>query len=117
MRCAHLVHRWGVDEPVDRAGQGRFVEVYPAGALVRWGLEATGYKGRNREPLGKLVSQLRSKLPALHLDAEGWRACATSHDAYDAVVCALVARAALLVDPALLGCAAAKLRRRAVGES
>jgi hypothetical protein len=60
MRCAYLLDRWAAKEPVDRGGAGRFVEVYPAGALVRWGLEAAGYKGADHGPLAKLVSTLRS---------------------------------------------------------
>jgi hypothetical protein len=38
MRCAHLLHRWSNGQHIDRTGPGRFVEVYPAAALVRWGL-------------------------------------------------------------------------------
>ena len=46
MRCAHLLYRWSAEgETVDRTGRGRFVEVYPAAALVRWGLSPSGYKG------------------------------------------------------------------------
>lgn len=37
MRCAALLHRWSKDEEIDRSGRGKFVEVYPAAALVRWG--------------------------------------------------------------------------------
>jgi len=38
MRCAHPLHRWSLaGESVDRAGGKRFVEVYPAAALARWG--------------------------------------------------------------------------------
>lgn len=37
MRCAFLLHRWSATETVDRTGRGKFVEVYPAGALARWG--------------------------------------------------------------------------------
>jgi hypothetical protein len=32
-------------QPVDRAGQGRVIEVYPAAALPRWHLPHNKYKG------------------------------------------------------------------------
>jgi predicted nuclease with RNAse H fold len=93
MRCAHLLHRWKVR---DRTGRGRFVEVYPAGALVRWGLEGSGYKGAQNEALGKLLGRLCKALPALKLDSNTRKMCATSDDAFDALVASLVARAAAL---------------------
>jgi len=95
MRCAHLLHRWSVaGEPVDRTGGGRFVEVYPAGALVRWGLPGGGYKGNDREPLRALLDRVRAELPALELTPGDQELCAGSDDAFDALVSALVACAA-----------------------
>jgi hypothetical protein len=97
MRCAHLLHRWSAGELVDRTGRGRFVEVYPAAALARWGLATSGYKGgRNRRALGDLVANLHAALPSLQLDSATRRVCAASDDAFDALVAALVARAASL---------------------
>ena len=97
MRCAHLLHRWSASEPIDRTGRRRFVEVYPAAALGRWGLAASGYKGRrNRVALGELVADLCATLPSLQLDPTARELCATSDDALDALVAALVGRAALL---------------------
>jgi hypothetical protein len=97
MRCAHLLHRWSrAGEAVERTGAGRFVEVYPAGALVRWRLDASGYKGSDRAALQSLLAALREALPALTLSAADERLCASVHDAFDALVAALVARAALL---------------------
>lgn len=96
MRCAHLLHLWSVNEPVDRTGSGRFVEVYPGGALRRWGLEPSGYKGESTAPLRLLLSDVRRALPSLRTDTESWELLAESHDAFDALVAALVARAALL---------------------
>jgi len=96
MRCAYLLDRWGRSELVNRTGTGTFVEVYPAGALARWGLEATGYKGADSAPLAKLLSMLRAALPALVLGDDARQLCASVDDAFDALISALVARAALL---------------------
>jgi len=97
MRCAHLLHRWASEgEAVDRAGAGRFVEVYPAGALVRWELAGSGYKGADKTPLQALMTNLSSALPALRLSDSDRQLCETVDDAFDALVAALVARAALL---------------------
>jgi predicted nuclease with RNAse H fold len=85
-RCAGILGRLG---EVDRAGDGVVVEVYPAAALHRWGLPHSGYKKVG----GSLVDQLVAAAPWLELgDHEGL--CRSSHDAFDAVVAALVARAA-----------------------
>ena len=83
-------------QSVDRAGAGRVVEVYPAAALKCWHLPFQTYKGMpRREALGRLVDALLATLPLLDLgDAEPL--CRHSDDAFDAVVCALVARAAAL---------------------
>jgi hypothetical protein len=97
MRCAHLLHRWSsAGEPVDRTGGGRFVEVYPAGALVRWGRDASGYKGSDTAALGTLLSAVSEAVPSLGLSAVDRELCASVHDAFDALVAALVGRAALL---------------------
>ena len=96
MRCAHLLQRWSSNAPIDRSGNGRFVEVYPAGALKRWGLEPSGYKGADKAPLGELLAGVRDALPSLRADEPTWGRCAASHDAFDALVAALVARAALV---------------------
>lgn len=97
MRCAHLLHRWSsAGESVDRTGARRFVEVYPAGALVRWGLQGSGYKGSDKTPLGTLVAAVSEAVPSLDLSAADRELCASVDDAFDALVAALVARAALL---------------------
>ncbi len=94
MRCAHLLHRWtAAGATVNRAGVGRFVEVYPAGALVRWGLEGSGYKGKDKSPLLAAVSEA---LPSLDLSAADRELCASVDDAFDALIAALLARAAVL---------------------
>ncbi len=109
MRCAGLLARLarhGI--PVDRDGSGRVVEVYPAAALHGWGLPHRGYKGGLN--LGTLVDRLAAAAPWLSFGAYA-DLCRASHDAFDAVVAALVARAAALglvtrPDPAQAGAAA-----------
>lgn len=81
--------------PVDRSGAGTIVETYPAAALRVWGLPYQRYKGRDRTAaLGQLVDELVAVAP---LDLGGAAdLCRQSDDALDAVLCALVARAAAL---------------------
>ncbi|WP_027502885.1 DUF429 domain-containing protein [Rhodococcus sp. UNC363MFTsu5.1] len=75
---------------------GRAVEVYPAAALLGWGLPARGYKGRvNRPALTDLVTGFAGAAPWLDLGEWEWL-CRESDDAFDAVVAAVVARAAAL---------------------
>jgi len=83
-------------KPVDRAGRGVLVETYPAAALKLWSLPHQGYKGvRNVDALDRLVDALRTSAPWLEVGAfDGL--CRRSDDAFDALVCALVARAAAL---------------------
>lgn len=82
-------------EPVDRAGGGTLFETYPAAVLKRWGLPHQRYKGsRNIAELGQLVDTLLARGRLDLGDAEPL--CRRSDDAVDAVVCALVARAAAL---------------------
>lgn len=97
MRCAYLLHRWSsTGEAVDRAGGQRFVEVYPAAALVRWGLDGWGYKGTDKRPLGVLTRRLFAGLPQLALSQRDRALCESVDDAFDALVAALVAQAARL---------------------
>ena len=90
-RCAALLARLADGgEPVDRSGDGVVVEVYPAAALRRWGLTHRGYKTGAHD---FLVDELTAAAPWLNL-GEFDLLCRTSHDAFDAVIAALVARAA-----------------------
>ena len=98
MRCAGLLHRLGVR---DRSGRdGRVYEVYPALALKLWVGRSSGYKQSGnaskrraaREQRAEIVARLRSKalwLPALE-------ECIESDHLLDALVAALIARAAHL---------------------
>jgi len=103
MRCAGLLAALGV---ADRSGDGRVCEVYPAVALKTWGLASKGYKAprggagtRVRgggENLALLLGNLLGACPWLVLSTETAALCARDDDAFDALVAALVARAAAL---------------------
>lgn len=92
-RCAGLLERMGV---TDRSGDGSVYEVYPAAALHVWGLKAKGYKGLNkRKQRRALWRGLKKKTPWLRFADEGLQELvADSDDALDALVAALVVRAA-----------------------
>lgn len=76
---------------VDRAGSGLIVEVYPAAGLRHRGFDHRRYKGA----LGRLVDRLRRDVPWLDL-GDHEPACRRSDHVFDAVVSALLARAAAL---------------------
>jgi predicted nuclease with RNAse H fold len=97
MRCAALLTRLARHgRPVDRAGGGVVVEVYPAASLKAWGLPHRGYKrARHRRALGDLLDGLAAAAPWLELGAAE-PICRSSDDATDAVIAALTARAAAL---------------------
>jgi predicted nuclease with RNAse H fold len=97
MRCAGLLAQLVLEgERVDRRGLGVVVEVYPAASLKQWKLPYRGYKGtRNAAMLAGLVDALVSAAPWLAL-GEFESLCRRSDDAFDAVVAAMTARAALL---------------------
>jgi len=75
------------------------IEAYPAGALELWGVERRGYKARGgsaqeaaRSRREEMLATLERALGgALTIDAD---ACTATDHAFDAFVCALVARAA-----------------------
>jgi predicted nuclease with RNAse H fold len=96
-RCASLLARLAAEgRPVDRCGDGVVVEVYPAAALRRWGLTHRGYKTPGRGAgHGFLVDELTAAAPWLRLGPYE-QLCRSSHDAFDAVVAALAARASAL---------------------
>ncbi len=91
-RCAGLLGDLGVDDRVD----GWAVEAYPAGALKHWGLTSRGYKrATNRAVLSELVEALQAAAPWLVLGDRVGR-MRSDDDAFDAVITALIARAAEL---------------------
>ena len=83
-------------EAIDRSGSGRFVEVYPAAALHVWGFPSRGYKRtKGAEVRARLVSDLAQRTADwLTLSEQDWARCTASDDMLDALVAALVARAA-----------------------
>jgi len=94
MRCAALLDALA---PVDRAGAGQVAEVYPAAALHLWHLWQPGYKKQDlkgRKTLGEMLDGLCTKIPTLRFAPGAEQRCRASHDAFDALVSALVARAA-----------------------
>ncbi|MEU4410606.1 DUF429 domain-containing protein [Streptosporangium sp. NPDC023963] len=95
MRCAALLAELARQgQPVDRSGAGVVVEVYPAASLKCWGLPHNGYKrSANRGALAQLVDELQEAAPWLDLGVHE-QICRMSDDAIDAVIAALIARAA-----------------------
>jgi predicted nuclease with RNAse H fold len=98
MRCAYLLHRLAADgQPVDRAGSGKVVEVYPAPALSSWGVNALGYKskaGSGRLP--QLLEGIGASLGRLDMDNDQRRLAGSDHNCFDALIASFVARAAAL---------------------
>lgn len=93
MRAARLLSESG---QIDRSGRGRFVEVYPAAALYIWGFPSTGYKKKPGEEKRRVVTHrlITVTKPWLDWPVDAKQACEKSDDALDAIVAALVARAA-----------------------
>jgi len=94
MRAASLLARMPDRAPLD--GSGVVVEAYPAGALRRWGFPSRNYKrpenaAARRELLGRLLAETAGWL---RVGAPEVERCRASDDALDAVVAALIARAA-----------------------
>jgi predicted nuclease with RNAse H fold len=83
--------------PVDRSGDGKVIEVYPAAALFVWGLPYRQYKGvrpDRRETRHALVDQLRIRAPWLVATRdEDWERIRENDHELDALIAALVARA------------------------
>lgn len=94
IRTAALMADVSYQVDVRKDGSGALIEVYPAASLMRWGLSFRGYKkSANRRNLGRLVDELVQAAPWLDL-GHAERAIRSSDDAFDALVCALTARAA-----------------------
>lgn len=93
MCCALLQTMWHRGEQVDRGGHpGRFMEVYPAGALACWGLGHTVYKGkgiRNAIERKKIVHEFKRQTKWLDLGGCEQR-CLDNDDYFDAVIAAVV---------------------------
>jgi predicted nuclease with RNAse H fold len=97
MRAAALFTRLAAaGQPTARDGSGKVVEVYPAAALRVWQFDPTRYKGKeNREARCKLLAAIQSRTaPWLQLSEDAHGRCEESDDGLDALIAALVARAA-----------------------
>ena len=95
LRCAVLLAKLDASgRPVDRSGAGAVVEVYPAASLRGWGLRHRGYKRpRTPEVLAVAADDLLAAAPWLDCGPHE-ETIRRSHDAFDAVIAALTARAA-----------------------
>jgi predicted nuclease with RNAse H fold len=95
LRCAVLLARLNAKgQPVDRSGAGPVVEVYPAASLRAWGLYQQGYKQPAKpELLGRLADDLLAAAPWLDCGSHE-QTIRRLHDAFDAVIAAMTARAA-----------------------
>jgi hypothetical protein len=85
MRWAALMQEFGV---TNRAGDGRFFEVYPAAARLSWGLPP-------KDDVAAL-DLLVAECPLFFAAAEYPSALLRSEHAFDALMCALAARSAAL---------------------
>jgi predicted nuclease with RNAse H fold len=77
MRGARLLR-----EERDRIGEGRFVEVYPRAAMIRFGISS--------------LDELLGSAQWLTMRPEAVEACRVSDDCFDSLIAGLVTRAALL---------------------
>jgi predicted nuclease with RNAse H fold len=95
LRCAVLLAKLDASgRPVDRSGAGAVVEVYPAASLRSWGLRHRGYKRpHTSDVLVAAADDLLAAAPWLDCGPHE-ETIRRSHDAFDAVIAALTARAA-----------------------
>lgn len=99
MRAAVLFTRLAAGgQPVARDGSGKVVEVYPAAAIRRWwgNAYAQGYKDKKgRDQRCALVEKMIEGTAGwLRLSTDIGRRCQDDDDALDALIAALIARAA-----------------------
>jgi len=95
LRCAVLLAKLDASgRPVNRSGTCAVVEVYPAASLRGWGLRHRGYKQpRTPDVLAAAADDLLTAAPWLDCGPHE-ETIRRSHDAFDAVIAALTARAA-----------------------
>jgi predicted nuclease with RNAse H fold len=96
MRAARLLT--SADATFDRAGGGTVVEVYPAASLQAWGFDPTGYKrSKGRRIREALVDRfIRSTASWITITEAQKEACTADDNVFDALICALTARAFVL---------------------
>jgi hypothetical protein len=94
LRCVGLQQQFAEASgaTVDRTGAGRLAEVYPAAALKVWGLPHSGYKrGENASERRNFVLAAVLDRFGIVLSAEQHATAASSHDALDALISAVIA--------------------------
>lgn len=98
MRGARLQHLLGQSGcMVDRTGlTGRVIETYPAAVLRAWKMQSSGYKGPKKIDIARaLGAELAERCGSMRSPImDGLSAC--DDDDLDALICAVVARAARL---------------------
>jgi predicted nuclease with RNAse H fold len=92
MRCALLLDALGF---VDRSGRSGIVaEVYPAASLRAWRLFRNGLKGSAGQSRRTAVIEcLQNLMPAMEFRSGAHSRCVKSDHAFDALICAITARA------------------------
>jgi len=81
--------------PVDRSGRGMLCEVYPGAALRSWGLSGRSYKGEaGADRRGLMLDRLRRAGGIRLARRADSRAAREDDDCLDALLCAMIARAA-----------------------
>ncbi|MGW6416897.1 DUF429 domain-containing protein [Streptomyces sp. NPDC055055] len=98
IRAAELMERLADGGPaLPRDGSGPVVEVYPAYALLQWGLAPAGtYKGKDGGPAREVIVGALEAGLGFALPARVRERCVDSDHDLDALVSAVVARAAAL---------------------
>jgi predicted nuclease with RNAse H fold len=93
MRCAGLLSKLqAAGVHIDRSGQGKVVEIYPAASMRIWGFQFAGY--RNSPSIRRdLIGQLATAAPWLELSTFA-ELMIESCDAFDAVIAAISASSA-----------------------
>lgn len=95
MRCAGLqgrISQAGI--PIDRAGHGKIVEIYPGASLRLWGFDTTGYRAE-AEVREELLASIENEASWLNLGSFREQMI-SSTDAFDAVIASLATRAAAI---------------------
>jgi predicted nuclease with RNAse H fold len=93
VRAARLLTRLGGDVPAARDGRDNVIEVYPAAAMIAWGIAPGRYKRPDAlKARVALLESFEALLPGLDVQGHHDVLVATDH-AIDALVAALVGRA------------------------
>ncbi|WP_138315047.1 DUF429 domain-containing protein [Rhodoluna limnophila] len=80
--------------PIDRSGEGKVVEIYPAASMRIWGFQTSGYRA-SRDIRAQLLKSVLAEAPWLDLQSNT-ELMIDSCDAFDAVIAALATRSAAL---------------------